>query len=149
MTRPDDATFELFSRHFEELDHQLEPFAESRGYQLEKNPNRQPCRILRRSGNPEAIIDIYQDDHWRQVDYRPDLPYSIAAAAFYRPPDDPHTLWKLSQMLIEGEPFSVVRDGLQEALTRAATLLDAWNHQVIEARGQRLEVLMYHGGQAI
>jgi hypothetical protein len=138
MKRPDQDQFDLFSRHLEEIDPSLRAFAGDNGFHLEINPNRYPCRILRRTGNPELIIDIYQDDHWREVEYRTDLPHTIAAAAFYTPAEDALSLWKLSEVLLEHKPFSALREGLQGCLTRAAGLLATWDPEIIMERGQRL-----------
>jgi hypothetical protein len=140
LRRPDEDLFELFSRHFERIDPVLERFAERHGFRLERNANRQPCRILRRSGNPEQLIDIYLDDHWLQVDYTKNLPHSIAAASFYEP-DDHSSLWKLNEGLIEHQPFSVIQDRLEECLDRAAGVFASWTPELIMRRGERLRNL--------
>jgi len=138
MNRPDQEQFDLFSRHFEEIDSELRAFGEESGFLLEINPNRYPCRILRQTGNPEFVIDVYQDDHWRQVEYRTDLPHTIAAAAFFTPPSDELSLWKLNEVLLEHVPFSAIRERLPVCLARAVGVFATWSPEIILARGQRL-----------
>src|SRR5215469_4268141 len=140
MRRPDEDLFELFARHFERIDPALDRFVERHGFRLEKNTHRQPCRILRRTGNPERLIDIYQDDHWLQVDYTKNLPHSMTAIAFYES-DDRSSLWKLTEDVIEHQPFSVVQERLEECLAYAAIVLESWTPEVIVQRGERLRNL--------
>lgn len=149
MKRPDQERFDMFAHHFETIDSLLREFSRIHGFQLEKNVYRQPCRILRRIGNPELLIDIYQDDHWLSVDYRTNLPHSIAAVAYYEPMEDPLSLWKLSEILLEHKPFSVVQEHLEECLKRAATLLGSWAPEIMMQRGQRLRNLKRESQQGL
>lgn len=142
MTRPDDAQFREFSRCFESIDTVLKEFARTHHFKVEKNPNRIPCRILRRVGNPHHIVDIYQEAHWRHVAFSPSLLYNVAAAAFYTPDDDTLSIWKLNQLLLSGKTFAELRAALPEALERADRLLEEWTVPVILEKGERHPNLM-------
>ena len=84
MRRPDQDRFDLFARPLECLDEQLQTFADRHGFQLEKNPDRQPGRILRRIDDIQQVIDLSQDDHWLQVDYRFRLTLLLGCRRFLR-----------------------------------------------------------------
>ena len=154
MPRPDQERFERYSRPWESMDGLLGDFAERHELQaLEKNANRysEPD-----PGDAQAIlsllIDIYQDDHWLDVEYRSDLPHSFAAVAFYEPPQDRLSLWKMKEMLLEHQPFSVIEARLEECLERSLRLLASWTPEVIVQRGVRCRNLKrefepcLHGG---
>jgi hypothetical protein len=141
MTRPDEDRFEQFARTFERLDSVLARFAEDRQFQVEKCPNRTPSRLLRRFGNPQLIIDIYQDQPWTQVVLDDELTYSLAAVAFYEPPDDPLALWKFSAILVARQTFAVLEVQLEQGLQRGVAMLESWTPATIIEHGQRLRNL--------
>jgi hypothetical protein len=141
MKRPDQDRFELFTKQFEALDPFLTRFGVDHGFQLERNVNRYPCRILRRRGNPQFLIDIYQDDHWLQVDYRSDLPYSIAAAAFYVPPENTLQLWKLSKVIVGHKSFTDIERRIREYMNTALEFSKSLSSEIILQQGQCLRNL--------
>ena len=141
MKRPDQYRFNQFSQHFETIDHSLETFSNNYGFSLEKNVNHVPCRILRKSGNPELIIDIYLDDNWFNIEYDADLPHSFAAATFYVPQADDMSLWKLSIVLAEHQPFSAISQCLQTHLETAVQLFQSWTPDIIMQHGKRFRNL--------
>jgi hypothetical protein len=124
MMRPDQERFERFSRHFEMIDSEVNSFAKEHGFEVIKNLNRQPGRILRKQGNPLQLIDVFLDGHWLQLEYQEDLPHSVGVAVYYQPPQGKRLVKKL--MLVERQPFSLVRESLDSLLQTGLQLLDSW-----------------------
>ena len=148
MTRPDQAKFHAFARPFERLDKQLESL--SRRYQFEviKNLNRQPCRVLQRPGNPHYLMDISYDDYWVEAQFRDDLPQSVLLIAYYTPPASERFVWKLSNILAAQLPLSQIEQNLSKYVEQASLLIGAWTPETILEEGRRSESVArkHYGG---
>ena len=140
MTRPDQERFELFARHFEAFDADLDVFGNSHQFQLERNILRQPCRLLRRNGNPNYLIDISLAGHWREMPFEEDLPHDVAVFAYYEPPES-QFIWKKSADIVRGQPFHILRHVLDQHLARGLKLINEWQANVILETRVRVENL--------
>lgn len=124
MRRPDQDRFDLFTHHLESIDGELEQFRLEHKLRLDKNLNRQPCRVLRTTSNPERIIDIHLDGHWLTMEYQYDLPHNVGVAAYYRPSQGKR-LYKRATV-VEHQPFSVIRANLTQILNASWAMLQSW-----------------------
>jgi hypothetical protein len=136
LRRPDQTRFDLFVEHFETIDPQLQIFADKHGFTLEYNLHRQPCRILRRRGNPELVIGINMDDHWLYVEYSEKLPHSFGIATYYEPPADNLFVYRLRSDLAKQQTFSDICLHIDQYLETSAQLLQAWTPDIIMQDGE-------------
>lgn len=141
MKRPDEEKFLQHAQHFLVLDGELEVFCAQHGFTLDKNLHRTPCRVLRRGENPEQIIDIYQQGHWSEMDYRDDLPHTFALAAYYQASSDDLYLYKLEAIVSDNETFSGIVLHLSEYLTEGLGQLNSWTSEDFLLKGARIENL--------
>jgi hypothetical protein len=124
MVRPDEDRFCRFSRHLEAIDDEIGYFCREHHLQLQKNLNRQPCRVLRSSGNPQFVIDLYLEGHWLSLDYREDLPHSVGVAAYYQPAQGKRLVRRAT--VAERLSFSELRPRLGPILEESLALLKSW-----------------------
>ena len=139
MKRPDQDRFDQHARHFDAIDQELERFCREQGFELVRNMYRTPCRVLRRLGNPQLIIDIYQDEHWYNIDYREDMSHTFAVAGYYEPPQDDAHVFKIAASIAEHQPFSEIIRNLNSYLSEGLELLNSLTPEVILQEGQRWE----------
>src|SRR5262245_9817969 len=141
MKRPDQDRFDRFAKHFESVDEKLEQFCNEKGFQLERNLYRTPCRVLRKPGNPEQIFDIYQEDNWLTIEYNENLPHTFAVVSYFIPSQHYSVLFKITSVLVEHQPFAAIEVRLDELLNRGLETLISWTPDIIVAKGQQLENL--------
>ena len=79
--------FDDHVKHFEQIDVGLEKFASTHHFVLEKNQWHRPCRVLRKKGTPEYVIEISQEGDWKKVPYRDDLPHTVVVVGIVPNPD--------------------------------------------------------------
>jgi hypothetical protein len=141
--RPDQEKLDTFTAIFVKIDRQLESFCAQNGYQLDKNLNRQPCRVLRKGSNPEYIIEIFLTENWLTTDFTENLVYSIVCCAYYTPPEHKQYRWKLDNVLLENVPFRVVEEKLRQELAVALKFISSWTDDIIIQKGKRMDNLKY------
>ena len=139
MKRPDQDRFDQHSQHFAIIDSELERFCSEHGFRLETNLYHTPCRALRRAGNPELVFEIYQQGDWLKLEYREDLPHTLAVASYYEPPDRPELIFRLTATLAENEPFFALRLNLEKYLNQGLALLESWLPEIIVQQGKGSE----------
>ncbi len=66
MRRPDQDRNDLFVRHLESIDKELESFCDKNGFQLGKNVYRTPCRVLQK----KAIHCFFLTFTWKMIGIR-------------------------------------------------------------------------------
>jgi len=130
MTRPDQAKFDQFARQFEVIDSELQNFGDAYGYELVRNQNRQPCRILRKSDTMLQIIEISLDGDWLRMEFQEDLPCNVTIAAYYQPLRG-RRLFKRSN-IVKHQSFSVIKATLQETLHQSMEQLNSWSIPAID-----------------
>jgi hypothetical protein len=140
MRRPDQDLFDQFSRHFETIDADLTSFCLSNNLELQKNFLRQPCRVLRRKGNPEYLVDLAVDGYWREMEFSEDLPHSLLVMAYFEATDSDF-VWRKSTDLAKGQKFSELRNHLLPLLERSVTYFEQWTPDVITREGEKLDNL--------
>jgi len=136
MTRPDQGKFDLFATPFERLDDRLKSLAQACQFEFVRNLNRQPGRVLQRTGNPHYLIDISYDDYWFESEFTPNLPLSVTLIAYYSPPMDQAFVWQLREVLAAHVLFPVIDHDLDQLLLRASTILTALTPDRIVTNGQ-------------
>lgn len=129
MVRPDQAKFYLLSRQFELIDDRVYRFAVAHQLGLQKNLQRQPCRVLRLRGDPDRFIRIALDGHWFSMERRDDPPHSVAATAYHRLATG-ETLVK-EAALLQSQPFAAIAANLEPLLEEGLRLLQSWPAPVI------------------
>jgi hypothetical protein len=147
MTRPDQVKFERFAMVFDPLDQRMLAFAFANQMNLERNLNHQPCRVLRKAGNPLYLIDLSYDDYWVEVEFRPELTFSAILIAYYEPPNDSAIVWKMSAPLAAHISFVAMQERLNGILQSALQIITSWKPEFIMNNGQPLENLTkkYYG----
>src|SRR6266516_5155428 len=141
MPRPDQTKFDVFARPFEKIDEQLHSLSQGHSLLVEKDLNRQPCRVLKRPGNPHYLIDISYDDYWFETEFREGLPLSVSLVAYYIPPENDKFVWRMSTVLSEHLTLSAIGQNLKKILEEAILLIESWPPQRILREGQRSENL--------
>jgi hypothetical protein len=146
MSRPDQAKFEEFVKPLVQFDPIWERFTNQGEYALEKNPLRQPGRILRRGsrehpGNPAAIICLAMDTVWHQVDYRDDLPYALSVRAYFEGPEPDFTLSEFVEDIASSLPLLEIGVLLPELLGKAVDVLKRATPEYIIQQGRQVENL--------
>jgi hypothetical protein len=147
MDRPDQLKFDSCAHPLEALDGQLDCLSPKYGFQIDRNLNRQPCRVLQMLGNPYYLVDISYDDYWVETEFRPDLPLSITLIAYYTPSDKDDFTWKMTAPLAAHVRFTDVERAFPEHLEHAFKLITSWDPKHILQEGQRCENLRkrYYG----
>src|SRR5882724_5688250 len=108
-------TFEAHAKHFEQLDGLLEKFAHEHQFSLERNQWHRPCRVLRKKGNPEYIIEAFQEGVWSKLLYRADLPHTLGVAA-HLVDEKRESVYKMSEEIAYFIHFSTIQDNLNDYL---------------------------------
>ena len=130
--------FERHVKHFTQLDEALETFGREHEFALEKNQWRRPCRVLRKKGNPEYVIEISQEGNWHQIAYREDLPHTLGVVAYFV--DE-----KNEQVYRKGEDiayfvhFQTIQVNLKVYLDKALAHIKEWTPEVILREGAKSE----------
>jgi hypothetical protein len=141
--RPDQEKLDKFTAIFVKIDRDLESFCAQNGYQLDKNLNRQPCRVLRKGSNPEYIVEIFLTENWFTADFSQNLVYSMVCCAYYTPPEQKQCRWKLDKVLLENVPFLVVEEKLRQELSAALKFISSWTADIIIQKGKRMDNLKH------
>jgi hypothetical protein len=118
VRRPDEDLFQSHCAHFVALDPVLQEFCRGRELKLEPNALRAPCRMIRKKGNPEYFLDIYQNGVWHKLQYTPDLPHSVMAVGAYWPHSG-GVVHRVELMLASEIRFNQIQN-------RLASYLKAW-----------------------
>jgi hypothetical protein len=147
VKRPDEEHFLRHSEHFLIIDQELENFCLRQGFTLDKNLYRTPCRVLRRKGNPELVIDIYQETDWVKTEYYESLPHTFAVAAYYETPPANNYIYKLEALLGEHEQFTVIAENLQNYLARGLHIFSSWTPDIFLQEGLLIENLRKQFGE--
>lgn len=128
--------FEEHAKHFEQIDAALEEFSHRNGFALEKNQWHRPCRVLRKKGNPEHVIEIAQEGDWKKVRYRDDLPHTIIAAGYAV--DEKHEfVYRINEEVAYFVHFSAIQSNLRQYLEAALAQLRKWTADAIIREGAR------------
>jgi hypothetical protein len=143
MKRPDQDRFDLFAVPFERMDQALQAFALEKNFELNRNVNRQPGRVLRKRGNPHYLIDIALEQYWLKVEYRDDLPLAVTAVAYYEPeqPTENHLVYRIDKVVAQNETFSALLPKLHSYLNEALFAIEGWTPEVICRDGKSQENL--------
>jgi len=83
----------------------------------------------------------YMDDHWLTIEYKEDLPHTLAVASFFTSSQDDSVIFKMEAILDEHQPFAAIKVRLDELLNRGLWMLNSWTPDIIVAKGQQLENL--------
>jgi len=141
--------FEEHVKHFEQIDAVLEEFARVNGFTLEKNQWHRPCRVLRKKGNPEHVIEVAQEGDWGKVLYREDLPHTITVIG-HVVDERQEFVYRMSEEVAYFVHFSTIQSNLLQYLQIALSSLQKWTGDVILRNGaQSRHPLAYyreHGG---
>jgi hypothetical protein len=140
MKRPDQDELEKYARDYKEIDPKLQDFCNRNNFDLEINAFRQPCRLLRRKGNPHFLIDISLSGYWREIPFEKNMPHSITAIAYYEP-ETGQFVWKLARELASKIPFSILEEKLDEYLEKACAEINQLTPTLIMEHGERMENL--------
>ena len=128
--------FEEHAKHFEQIDAALEEFACKNGFALEKNQWHRPCRVLRKKGNPEHIIEIAQEGDWKKVLYRDDLPHTVTVVG-HAMDEKQEFIYRMNEEVAYFVHFSVVQNNLRQYLEDALNHLQKWTADTIICEGSR------------
>jgi len=139
--RPDQAKFDKFAAIFCKIDGELESFCKLNDYRLDKNSNRQPCRVLRKGDNLIFILEVFLVPYWLESEFTENLRYSMACCAYYTPPENPKYIWKLGHTLLENVTFDAIEKNLHDKLLLALDVVSQWTPSLIIQKGERLENL--------
>lgn len=138
MLRPDSEQFENHAKEFEVLDSALNRFCELNGFKLERNLYRTPCRVLRKVGNPEQIIDIFQDGDWRTGPYNRNWTNTVGVASHFLPNQGDLYYLRLTDKVVSGLTLSSVMDDLEAILRQCLARLSGWTLQDFQKEGIRV-----------
>ena len=129
-------TLDKHTQHFLQIDEALTKFANEHGFLLEKNVQNQPCRILRKKGNPSYVIDIRQEGTWEMVPYRDDLPHTLAVIGFFV---DRHQeyVYRKTEELSYFVHFQNILANLDKYLKKAFEFIESWPAEVIFREGSQ------------
>jgi hypothetical protein len=136
--RPDQEKFDTYEKPFQAIDARLQALANQHGFQLERNLNRQPCRVLTKEGNPSLLVDLSYDDYWFETDYHDRLPLSVTAIAYYSLPTEEAFVWSKRAALAEHIAFPEMAAQLEEHLQRAFRELEKWDAPTVLSTGDKL-----------
>ena len=128
--------FEEHVKHFEQIDDFLEDFSRANGFALEKNQWHRPCRVLRRKGNPEQVIEITQEGDWKKVSYRDDLPHTITVVG-QAVDEKQQFIYRMNEDVAYFVHFSTIQDNLRKYMGDALARLQKWTPDVILREGAR------------
>jgi hypothetical protein len=155
MVRPDEARFQTHVKHMEALDPILEDFCRGRGdgFILQKNLYRIPCRVLRRRGNPEPIIDIYELGDWSKLEYNENLPHTMGIAAYYQTDGAAYyqaggnreVQYRKTLILYHEVTFGELLEYIEEGLQKALGILSSWTEQDIVRTGECISDVLKSG----
>jgi hypothetical protein len=137
--RPDDQRFNAFTTHLTELDPKLNAFARGNGFAVEINAFHQPCRYLRRPGNPYWLIVTELDKDWRVSQIERDMEHTVIAIAYYVPPNEPAAVWRKADTIAKSVPFSDLVARIDEILAEAMKVLNELSGASIMRSGTRQE----------
>ena len=115
----------------------LEAFCAQHGLHLDKNALRQPCRVIRKPGNPNYLMDIHEEGVWHEMEYSEQLPHSVFAAAHYSSPEDSDWVYRVEHLIAHGHEFSSIRNDLGEYLSAWLALVNTWQPATILEQGRR------------
>lgn len=121
-------------KHFELLDRKLELFAREHQFELEKNQWHRPCRVLRKKGTLEYIVEISQDGDWKNSLYQSDLPHTVSVVA--QSSDSEH-VYRLNSRIADAVSFSLVERNLTDYLTTALDCIQKWTLPVLVRDGEK------------
>lgn len=141
--RPDEAKFQMFTAKFIAVDDELELFCKLNAFAFEKNPYRQPGRVLRKGDNPICMIDIFLVEYWYASEFSENLRYTMICGTHYVPETDPEHLWKLNVTLLNEVSFQIIRQKLREQLAIAFENFGQWTPAVILKEGEKKDNLRY------
>ena len=140
MRRPDQDRFDAFAEHFDVLDEELIAFCHREDFKLERNSLRQPCRVLRREGNPHLLIDISLSKHWLEMELAEDMQHNVNAIAYYEVEGSDY-IWKTSRRIVNEQAFSAIFKNCSNYLLEARNLFRIWTPDVILASGEQIQNL--------
>jgi hypothetical protein len=141
MKRPDEILFLQHTERFKVVDRALTTFCSENGFTLDINLHRTPCRVMRRAGNPEVVLDFYLDGNWQELDDMDNLRYTFAVAGYYVAPENTGVLLKLEAVLGDRQSFGMVCEKLSEYLDAGLRILDSWTISEYQTKGTKLENL--------
>ncbi len=141
--RPDDERFAAFTSHLTRLDPTLNAFARANGFTVEANAFHQPCRYLRRTGNPHWLIVIALDRDWRVSQLESDMEHTVTAIAYYFPPGDPTSVWRKTKTLAKSVSFTELISRMGDILREAVETLSDLSGEAIMRLGTREENLEF------
>jgi hypothetical protein len=141
--RPDDQRFDEFTKHFTQLDPKLLTFAQNAGFSLERNAFHEPCRYLRKAGNPHWLILILLDRYWRTSEIETNMEHTVRVIADYCPPTDPSVVWRRDEAIASSLPFSDLVSRLDDIIDKSFMTLSSWSVESILRLGARQEALGY------
>ena len=141
--------FEEHVKHFEQLDDVLKEFTHLYRFTLEKNQWHRPCRVLRKKGNPEYVIEVAQEGEWEKVLYREDLPHSVTVIA-HVVDEKQEFVYRLKEEVAYFVHFSTIQNNLRQYLETAMAQIQKWTADVIVRDGAQsrhpLAHYREHGG---
>lgn len=139
----DQAKYDMFCAHLNVIDPALEDFAKSHSMSIVKNVHRQPERDLKRLGSPmqgfkkphSELIFICTSDHWREATWTDDMAHDVGVVAYYYPEESQeisrrYVIYKRT-LLCERQPFSLLREKLDNILVEGLAMLNSWAPPVI------------------
>lgn len=115
--RPDQPRFDHFSRHFEEVDEQLEMFGGEFSWNLIRNPLCHPGRELCQTGEARILFGIYLEGNWLTLNPSAPFLHTAGMTAIYNPVPDMRFL-RINNFA-EHETFEYVKANLDDFLHRA------------------------------
>ena len=124
VERPDQPRFDYFSRHFEQIDDQLEAFGRQFGWELIKNPLRKPERDLHKIGIMRVMLGIYLEGNWLELDVDAPFLHTAGVTAIYRPVPDLGFFRRI--VLVEHETFDNIKANLDQILYRGMNAAETW-----------------------
>jgi len=129
MERPDQPRFDHFSRHFEEIDDELERFGSEHGWELKINPLRKPERDLHKITEATFMFGIWVEGNWLTLDRNTPLLHNVGITVVYEP--EPILGFIRSVPFAEHQTFDCVKANLGQFLHR---LLDFYQECVLPMR---------------
>lgn len=131
-------TFESHAAHLTSIDDDLNLFAAQHGFTVEKNFRTEPCRILRKKGNPSYVIDLRQEGNWTQVRYRQDLPHTLSVTGYFVDQFSEY-VYRITEEIAYFVHFGTIRTNLLEYLNTALECIEKWPAEVIFREGSQSE----------
>lgn len=136
--RPDQPKFDQFTAPLAALEPEFTGWGEREGFGFVRHVHRTPSLMLRKSGNPLLLIEVYLELVWHQVEFSDDVPYKFTACTYLREQNPPYRVWRFGRALAAGKPLIWIKQNLPGLLAMASGFLETCSTSIIVANGEEM-----------